>query len=159
MLKSYKYRIYPNKEQIQSFNNHFGCCRFIYNLALETKMLAYQGNKHNYSYFDLCKQITELKKEYQWLNDVNSQSLYCAIKNLDQAFVYFYKKVNGFPKYKSKHTKQSFKCHNNKRKIDWGNSTLTIPKISNIPIVLSRQFKGKIKTVTIIKTPTKTRHG
>lgn len=154
MLKTYKYRIYPTKEQEIIFKKHFGCVRFIYNLALETKIMAYKCNKYNYSFFDLSKQIPELKKEYDWLNEVNSQSLQNAIKNMNQAFINLYKKNSRFPKYKSKHTKQSFQCPSNTRRIDWKNSTLTIPKIKEIPIILSRKFKGTIKTITISKTST-----
>ena len=65
MLKAYKHRIYPTKDQIELLNKHFGCCRLIYNLALESKRLAYSGNKKNLSCYDLIKQITDLKKEYK----------------------------------------------------------------------------------------------
>jgi len=153
VLKSYKYRIYPNEGQIKAFSNHFGCCRFIYNLALETKILAYQGNKHNYSFFDLGKQVTELKKEYDWLNEVNSQSLHGAIKNMNQAFENLYRTGKGLPKFKSKYQKQSFSCPQH-CDIDFNNNILNIPKIKNLSIRLSRKFKGEMKTVTISKTPT-----
>ena len=33
MLKAYKYRIYPNKQQAELINKHFGCCRLIFNLT------------------------------------------------------------------------------------------------------------------------------
>jgi len=55
MLKVYKYRIYPNEFQIEQMNHIFGCCRFVYNLGLETKIQAYVANKTNLSCFDLNK--------------------------------------------------------------------------------------------------------
>ena len=63
MLKSYKYRIYPNKLQEELINKHIGSYRFIYNLALETKNAAYLGQKNSLSCFDLAKQLPDLKKE------------------------------------------------------------------------------------------------
>jgi putative transposase len=85
---------------------------------------------------------------------VDSQALQTAVKKVDIAFRNFFN-GKGYPKFKSKRNGGSFQCPNNTRKIDWDQSTLTIPKIKNIPINLSRKFQGKIKTVTITKTPTK----
>ena len=154
MLKSYKYRIYPNKTQETLIIKHIGACRFVFNLALETKNYAYTSHKKNLSCFDLNNQLPDLKKECEWLKEINSQALLASIKKLDIAFKNFFQHKAGFPKYKSKYSKQTYQCPGNTRRIDWDNSTLTIPKIKDIPIVLSGQFKGKIKTVTISKTPT-----
>ena len=155
MFKSYKYRLYPNKQQVELINNHFGCCRLVYNLALQVKVEAYYTKNKHLSAFDLCYQLPELKKEFKWLQEIDSQALQASIRKLDIAFKNFIKRKSGFPKYKSKHSKQSFQCPNNTRRINWNEDTLDLPKIKGIPIVLSRTFKGKIKTVTISRTPTK----
>ncbi len=153
MLKAFKYRIYPNKEQSILLSKHFGACRFIYNLALETKIAAYSSARINLNRYDLQTQMKDLKKECEWLNEINAQSLQSELMHLDAAYLKFFK-GGGFPKFKNRYDKQSFQCPGNLRKIDWENSTLTIPKIPNIKIVLSRQFEGQIKTVTISKTVT-----
>lgn len=153
MHKSYKYRIYPTEPQRLLIDKTFGCFRLIFNLALQTKIEAYKANGTNLSAYDLMRQLTELKAEYRWLHEVDSQALQSAIKNVDAAFKSFFN-GNGFPKFKSKYGNQSFQCRNNTRKVDKINSALTIPKISNIQICLSRLFKGVIKTVTISKTST-----
>ena len=62
MLKAYKYRLYPNKEQEVLLNKHFGCVRFVYNYSLNLKISAYQNENIRLSKFDLDKQLTELKK-------------------------------------------------------------------------------------------------
>lgn len=72
MLKSFKYRIYPNKEQEVLINKHIGASRFIYNLSLETKTMAYTGNQINLSCFGLMKQLPDLKKDCVWLKEINS---------------------------------------------------------------------------------------
>ena len=81
VLKAFKYRLNPNEEQKVLLNKHIGACRFIYNLALETKQIAYIGNKHNLSYFELHAQLKDLKEELPWLKELNSQSLQQAITN------------------------------------------------------------------------------
>lgn len=153
MLRAYKYRIYPTKEQAEKINQTIGVCRFLYNLALETKIYAYKSQRKNISYFDFCRQLTDLKKDCPWIGEINSQAACSAIKNVESAFKNLYA-GNGYPKYKRKTEGGSFQCRNNTRKVDWGKSTLTIPKIVNIPIVLSRKFEGEIRTITISKTST-----
>lgn len=83
MLKAYKYRISPTKEQTELINKHIGSARFVYNLALECKQMAYAGNRINLSCFDLVKQLPGLKTECIWLKEINSQSLQQSIVNLD----------------------------------------------------------------------------
>lgn len=154
MLRAYKYRIYPNKVQADLIDRTIGICRLVYNLALETKIRAWQSAKVNLSTIDLCYQLVELKDAYPWMKEIDSQALQAAVKKLDKSFAGFFR-GNGFPKFKSRRRdSQSFQCPANTRRVDWNKGTLTIPKIADIPIVLSRKFTGIIKTVTISKTPT-----
>ena len=152
MLKASKYRIYPTKEQAELLNKHFGCVRFIYNLALETKQMAYAGNKINLSCFDLMKQLPDLKNECEWLKEVNAQSLQHPIINLDIAFTKFFKGQANFPKFKKKSAKQSFTIQQGIKIIK---DKIKIPKFrEGISIVLHRPIKGVIKRATINKSST-----
>src|SRR3989344_6907286 len=85
MFKAFQFRLYPTNCQKELIAKHIGSSRFVYNLALETKTTAYVGSKHNFSPFDLIKQLPELKKECEWLKEVNSQSLQQSIQNMDIA--------------------------------------------------------------------------
>lgn len=154
MLKAFKYRIYPTEEQKELINKHIGSARFVYNLALETKQTAYISAKKNLSCFDLINQIPELKKQCAWLKEVNSQSLQQSIVNMESAFKLFFKGITEFPKYKSKHGKQSFQVPQH-LELDVKKQEIFLPKFKQpIKIVLHRNFKGDIKTSTISKTPT-----
>jgi len=149
MLKAYKYRIYPTEQQKLKIEQTIGCCRVVYNLALEVKICAYKSNGINLSSFDLCYQLVDLKKEYKWLKEVDSQALQAAVKKVDVAFKNYFLGIAGYPKFKSKRGKQSFQCPNAPKRIDFEKQTLTIPKNPNIPIKISREFTGEIKTITI----------
>jgi putative transposase len=154
MLKAYKYRISPNKEQAELINKHIGSCRFVYNLALETKQTAYAGSKVNLTCFDLIKQLPDLKKEVAWLKEINSQSLQQSIVNLDVAFTRFFKGQGDFPNFKKKTARQSFNVPQSVL-IDFKNSTLEIPKFKKgIDIILHRKLKGTIRQATISRTST-----
>jgi putative transposase len=104
MIKSYKIRILPTKEQEQSFLQHAGCARFIWNWALNYQLEDYKnGNKH-ISGYDMIRLITPLKKDtrYYWLNNVSICMLQSVMLDLEKAYKRFFKKKNRFPKFKSK---------------------------------------------------------
>ena len=67
---SFKYRIYPNKEQKLLINKTFGCVRFVYNMILYTANKFYEETGKN-------KIITpaSLKSENQFLKEVDSLAL------------------------------------------------------------------------------------
>ena len=154
MLKSYKYKLNPSEEQIVLLNKHFGSIRFTYNFFLNERKKEYETNKNTINYYDNAKSLTELKKqeEFSWLNEINSQSLQDSLKNLETAYKNFFRFKKGFPKFKSKHSRNSF-CVPQSVKLD--NGKLKIPKFKEpIDLILSRSFNGVIKQCTISKTPT-----
>lgn len=64
--RAYKYRLYPNKQQEVLLTKHFGCCRFIYNYALDKKIKAYQKDKTNLSRFDIQASFPKMKKSEEY---------------------------------------------------------------------------------------------
>ena len=162
MLKAYKYRIYPNKEQKNIINKTIGSCRFVFNYYLELRINEYKDNNKSLSYNDNANNLKELKKEYEWLKEVDSISLQQTLKDLDQAYKNFFKRIKngtrvGFPKFKSKkNNKQSYRTQytNGNISIDFENNKIKLPKLKEVKFVNSRQFNGKIKNATISKTNT-----
>jgi putative transposase len=153
MLKSFKYRIYPDEFQKELLTNIFGQVRFVYNYGLEMKISAYAKDKTNIDCFDIIKKIKILKDgEYNWLSLSPSQALQMTIRNLDNAYTNFFK-GSGFPKFKNKHGKQTFQLPQGVR-LSENNKQIFIPKLKYIDIDLHREFKGEIKTVTISKSTT-----
>ena len=152
MLKAFRYRISPTEEQKVLLNKHIGSVRFLYNIALETKQIAYASKQVNLSRYDLQRQLKDLKNECEWLKEVNSQSLQVALMNLDAAYLRFFKGQNSFPTFKKKSNGGSFNIPQN---VFLEDGKLVIPKFKKgIDIVLHRQIKGKIRQATISKTPT-----
>ena len=152
MLKAFKYKINPTKEQSVLLNKHIGASRFVYNLALEVKQMAWAGNKVNLSCFALHSQLKDLKTECEWLKEINSQSLQQSITNLDKAYTAFFKGQNSFPKFKKKSDGGSFNIPQN---VLLKNGKLVIPKFKKgIDIILHRPIKGEIRQATISRTQT-----
>ena len=112
MIRAFKYRLDPTDSQVIQMEKTFGCCRFVYNWALDLKIQIYQREKRSITAVDLCKQLTLLKKDqdHTWLNEVSNECLQQSIRCLDQAFTKFFREHSGFPKFKSKHrSKNAFK--------------------------------------------------
>ncbi len=156
MLKAYKYRIYPNKEQINYLQKTFGCTRFIYNQMLADRIKSYEENK------DLDIKIikyptpAQYKKEYEWLKEVDSLALANAQMNLDKAYKNFFRdKSVGFPKFKSKKDNhKSYTTNNQNGTVFIENNRIKIPKLkSMIKIKQHREFVGLIKSCTISQNP------
>lgn len=155
-MKAYKYRIYPNGEQKVLIEKHFGCARFTYNWALALQQKYYDEHKKSLSRKDIQDQLVSMKKQeqYSWLNEVNSQTLLSGLLHVYTAFGNFFKGRAKFPKFKSKKIPQrSYQCPQH-GSVDFEKGTLNLPKLKGIKAVFSRQFAGKIKTVTISKTAT-----
>ena len=153
MNKTYKYRIYPNKEQQVMFAKTFGCVRFIYNKMLGDKIDFYKETKQK-----LNNTPAQYKKEFGWLKEVDSLALANAQMNLQTAYNNFFRnKSVGFPKFKSKHRNQNSYTTNNQGgniRIEHG-KYIKLPKIGIVRIKLHRQIPNNhtIKSCTISQTP------
>jgi putative transposase len=155
MVKTFKYRLYPNEEQKRAFEDHFGCCRWIWNYFLDKRIKLWQTEKKSTHRFDLSRELPILKQkeETKWLANVNAQSLTAVLTHQDQAFTSFFKNKSGYPNFKKKGSKESFECTQG-GSIDFEKGTLYVRKIPDIKIVLHREFVGAIKKVAVKKTPT-----
>lgn len=151
--KAYRFRLYPNPEQQAFLAKCFGCSRFVYNHFLRLACDIYAESKKQLRYKDMAGLLTKLKQEdcYTWLNEVNSQSLQQTLKNLESAYVAFFKKITAFPAFKTRSDRQSFKVPQHFSITQDGK--LKLPKMTNIPIVIHRTIEGEMKSVTISKTP------
>src|SRR5271165_3175193 len=111
MQKAFRYRIYPTKSQQDFLAKHFGAVRFVYNRFLSNRKDEYLNNKKSLNYFLDCKSLTKLKSKdgYEWLNDINSQTLQASLKNLEASYQNFFKKRSKFPRFHSKKNKQCIK--------------------------------------------------
>nr|WP_330402745.1 helix-turn-helix domain-containing protein [Clostridioides difficile] len=96
MEKAYKFRMYPNKKQQELINKTFGCCRFVYNKYLAKKIDVYKNNKETFTYKQCSSDLTNLKKELNWLKEPDKFSLQNALKDLDNAYKKFFKKNQDF---------------------------------------------------------------
>lgn len=152
IFKSYKFKISPTKTQEDLLNRHFGACRFVFNHYLNARKEAYLANKKFVSYYDNAEDLTKIKGEeqFKWMKEINSQSLQSSLRNLDTAYNKFFRKQAKFPRFKSKHNKQSFTIPQN---ILIKNNKLFVSKFrEGIKINGFKEIQGKILFATVSKT-------
>ena len=145
--KSYKIRIYPNKEQKVLLEKHFGSVRFVYNHFLNLRNTEYKTNKVNLTYLVTANILSELKEKenFLFLNEVNSQSLQYSLKCLDNSFRNFFRGQTKFPNFKKKSNNQSFKVPvNSTFKLE--KNKIIIPKFGE-----GIYFRGNLKLENLIK--------
>lgn len=148
MNKSFKVRIYPNKEQQILIDKTFGCTRFIYNFMLNLKEKLYKNFNINLSYNNMSKILTELKRHKLWLCEVDAVALQQSLKNLDNAYQKFFS-GNGYPKFKSKRDKNSYRTNGKTISLDQNNYKIKIPKIGWIKFRDKYNFNGLTKIYNI----------
>ena len=170
--KSYKFRIFPNKKQIELTNKTIGCVRFTFNF-----FLSKQKNKDAYWYiveemvqngqlpannwkgkclnkYETVKAIPELKKQYSFLKEVDSIALQKSVENLADSFERFYKKQNKYPRFKSKKNPvQSYTTKHTNGNMAIEGNYIKLPKLGLVRFAKSREVHGKILNATIRRNP------
>src|SRR6202165_3399353 len=152
MKRAYQYRFYPTPEQAQILARTFGCARYVYNWALRLRTDAYYKEQQRIGYHETSAQLTLLKKQTPWLNEVSSVPLQQALSHLDRAFRNFFEGRAQYPKFQKKQGTQSASYISSAFK--WDGKELTLAKMdAPLDIHWSRPLpKGaKPSSVTVSK--------
>ena len=162
IYRAYKFRLYPTEEQRILMHKTFGCSRFVYNYYLN-----YQKENGVQKSFDLCKDLKELEKEYEYLKEVDSCALRSSIFDLEDGFNNFFAKRSGYPIFKSKFARQSYRtnCIRSTYKgkeysnieVDLLTRFIKLPKLGKVKIRGYRSkeiIEGKIVNATISRETT-----
>jgi len=170
--KAYKFRIYPNKKQMELINKTFGCSRFVFNF-----FLGKQKDKDAYWYiceemaqngqlqannwkgeflnkYQTIKELPKLKKQYTFLKEVDSIALQKSVENLANAFERYYKKQGNYPRFKSKKNPvQSYTTKYTNSNIAIDGNKIKLPKLGWVRFAKSREVDGRILNATIRRNP------
>lgn len=152
--KAYKFRIYPNKEQKTLIAKTIGCSRFVFNHFLAQWNDAYKVTGKGLTYNACSSQLTQLKKELVWLNEVDSIAIQSSLKNLADSYSRFFKKQNKAPRFKSKKNKvQSYTTKHTNGNIAIVDNKMKLPKLGLVKFAKSRDVEGRILNATISCNP------
>lgn len=132
MIKSFKIRLYPNKNQSIALWNHVHASRYIYNYMLSKQLETFNNTGKYISCGKMCHMLIDLKNNVMWLRDIASSTLQIECKYLDNAYTRFFKNGSGLPKFKSKkRSKDIFPVNSQKMWFDC-NKRVHILKVGKI---------------------------
>ncbi len=157
MQIGFKFRLYPTPEQATLINKTFGCVRFVYNHYLDQRRTAYKETGKSPTRFQQDKDLTALKKALPWLQEPDKCALQNALKNLDNAYQRFFKRVRegikpyGYPQFKSKHN--GHKSYTTNGRIAVVGSKVKLPKLGYVEAAISRPIQGRILSATVSQVP------
>ena len=165
--RAYKLRIYPTDLQRELIEKTFGCTRYIYNNFLAKRKNKYEESKIKVHVYEQLKELTDLKREKEWLREIDSCALQASVYNLDDAFQGFFH-GKGYPKFRAKGVHESFRTNNtlstykNKKyetiRVDFNKRIITLPKLKEVKFRgyrTTKEIVGKIKSATISKDANK----
>ena len=138
--KAFRYRIYPNMAQLELILKTIGSCRFVYNEALSVKEGAYKDSGTVLSTYDLIRRLPGLKKQFTWLQEVDSVALQQSIRHLGTAYANFFNtKLHAKrPKYKTKRkSRWSYSTIVINNNIRIGRNYIVLPKLGKVKAVIS----------------------
>lgn len=154
MERAYKFRIYPNKKQIELINKTFGCTRFVYNYFLDRRKTLYENNGETLNYNGCSKELTELKRKFEWLKEPDKFSLQNALKDLDNAYKKFFKEKIGYPRFKSKKDRnKSYRTNVTGNNIEFTGKKIKLPKLGYVKCKGYKKIEGRILNATISQVP------
>ncbi|WP_448532698.1 RNA-guided endonuclease InsQ/TnpB family protein, partial [Parathermosynechococcus lividus] len=152
MLRAVKVRLYPTIEQQTHLAQAFGCARWVWNQSLATLSQTYNETGKGLSAYDMKKQIPLWKLEHPWLKECYSQCLQSSVLNLSRAFINFFDGRAKYPKFKTRHGRQSLQYPANVKLLS--DSEIKFPgKLGVVKAKVHRDVVGKLKTVTLSKMP------
>ncbi|GHO79261.1 transposase [Ktedonobacter sp. SOSP1-85] len=151
-LKTFKFRLYPTKNQREKLDWTLARCCELYNAALQERreMYKYTGKGTNYNaQANQLPQIKEIREEYK---DIHSQVLQDVLKRVEKAFKDFFRRVNnhetpGFPRFQGRNHYDSFTYP--QAGFSLKNGRIELSKIGHVKLKLHREVLGTVKTCTI----------
>lgn len=155
ILKAYKLRIYPDKEQQTKLNQTFGCVRFVWN--------ALTANFNAYGTDEFIEKLTEkqIKESNDFLKEVSAAAIQQKRMDFDETKKQFFDKNRklklGRMKFKKKNvSREAYRLPNQKFRLDQEAKTIRLEKIGFVPVVIDSPIPtdADYRSVTVSKTPT-----
>jgi putative transposase len=152
--RAFKYRFYPTDAQAEELARTFGCVRLVYNKALEERTRAWYAEARRVTYVESSAMLTVWKRtgELAFLNEVSSVPLQQALRHLQSAFVNFFEKRAGRPRFKSR-KKHRDAAEYTRSAFHWRDGQLTLAKMERpLAIVWSRALPEGAEPSTVTVT-------
>jgi putative transposase len=159
MLRAFKYRLYPNKQQQRLLEQQLEECRWLYNYLLAERRDAWEQRQESLRYYDQAITLPRLKATHPSLAQVNAQALQNVAVRIDLAFKAFFRRVKagetpGYPRFRGcgRYNSLTYPQAPSGCKMDAGGKRLRLHGVGPVKIILHRPMEGTPKTATISRS-------
>ncbi len=160
VIRGFRYKLSPTSDQEDQFRQFAGVCRLVYNLALEQRRdhwwAYYRLHGKHLGYVAQARELTRLRVAYDWIAAVSQTCQQQALRDLDTAFVNFFKGRAGYPSPRRKGANDAFRFQGREvetRKLNGKWSAVRLPKIGWVKYRDTRPSRGTIKNATVSLDP------
>lgn len=107
MIRTFKYRLYPRRRELEALDFLLSQSRWVYNKALEQRISIYRETGQSVSYPNQWAHFRDLRRESpDTLGRLNATSMQQTLRRLDKAFTAFFRRLKagenpGFPRFRS----------------------------------------------------------
>jgi len=159
--KTFKYRLYPNKQQQRLLEYQLEECRWLYNDLLAARRDAWEQRQESLRLYDQQATLPMLKAARPALAEVQSQVLQNVAVRIDLAFQAFFRRVRsgekpGYPRFRGQGRYESITypqvpvgC-----KLDTAARRVRLHGVGLVKLILHRPLEGIPKTATISRSST-----
>lgn len=152
MLKCFKYRLYPTRQQAQAFEQMLETHRRLYNNALAERRDAWQSEQRSLTYGQQSAQLKERRKIDPYLAATNFSSCQTTLRRLDKSFQAFFRRVKagqkpGYPRFKARDRFDSVTYGSHGDGCKWNGHHAYFQHVGNVKVKLHRPLEGTIKTM------------
>lgn len=154
MKKAYKFRLYPNRVQLEALKAMLETHRRLYNSALEERRNMYEAEGRTVSYGEQSGKLKSERKSNPYLGATNFSSTQATLRRLDRAFKAFFRRVKageapGYPRFKARGRFKSveFPSYGDGCRLEAGR--LYLQHVGHLKVKLHRPVEGTIKTVSV----------
>ena len=152
MIKAFKYRLYPNRQQVRAFGQMLETHRRLYNDALAERRDAWQDEQRNVTFCQQSAQLKDSRKTNEYLAATNFSSCQTTLRRLDKSFQNFFRRVKqgqkpGYPRFKPRERFDSVLYIHYGDGCKFDGHRIYFQHVGKVKVKLHRPVEGTIKTL------------
>lgn len=159
-MKSFKYRLYPTKKQVDTLQWMLDRCRELYNAALQERREAWKMCHISINFAGQAAQMPEIKKIREEYQDVYAQVLIDVLHRVDKACKLFFGRIKkgekaGYPRFQGRDRYDSFtypqvgKIQGHQRGPIIETNGLKLPRVGRVKTKFHQTMPSNVRTCTI----------
>jgi putative transposase len=153
--KGHRFRLDLNEAQESLCSRTAGICRFLWNLALEQRSMAWAHGRHSVGYNAQSGELADLKGYAPWIADAPHHCLQQTLRDLDRAFQNFFAGRAAYPTFRKKFQRDRFRFpDSNQFVVNESGQRVKLPKLGLVSYCNGKgrhalKLAGKVKSITV----------